>query len=128
VTEGLARLSRPARACHRFVTAFVSFFIVRSLIHPAVYSAVGIEAKRGRREALANPHHREMIRSAGEKIMGFLDEAGMVKGPAKALWRRAFLLPPPRERLTPTSAAARRSTPVPRPVRRAPSAPERSGR
>ncbi|HEY2225923.1 diiron oxygenase [Actinomycetospora sp.] len=93
VTDGMARLSRPARAYHRLATALVSFLIVRSLIHPEVYSAVGIEPGRGRREALANPHYREMIRWAGEKILGFLDEAGMVKGPGTAVWRRAFLLP-----------------------------------
>jgi hypothetical protein len=93
VTEGMAALSRPARAYHRFVTAFVSFFIVRSLIHPSVYASVGIDPKRGRREALANPHYREMIRWAGEKIVGFLEEADMVTGPGTALWRRAFLLP-----------------------------------
>ncbi|MDT7745126.1 MAG: hypothetical protein QOE59_4204, partial [Actinomycetota bacterium] len=80
-------------AYHRFVTAFVSFFIVRSLIHPGVYSSVGIDPTRGRREALANPHYQEMIRWAGEKIVGFLDEVDMVKGPGTALWRRAFLLP-----------------------------------
>jgi hypothetical protein len=93
VADGIARLSRPAAAYHRFATAFVTFFIVRSLIHPGVYSSVGIEPKRGRQEALANPPYQEMIRWAGEKIVGFLDEAGMVKGPAKSLWRRAFLLP-----------------------------------
>jgi hypothetical protein len=93
VSEGMAELSRPAAAYHRFATAFVSFFIVRSLINPGVYASVGIDPKRGRRAALANPHYREMIRWAGEKIVGFLDEAGMVKGPGKAFWRRAFLLP-----------------------------------
>ncbi len=34
-----------------------------------------------------------MIRWAGEKILGFLDDADMVKGPGTAFWRRAFLLP-----------------------------------
>jgi hypothetical protein len=93
VAEGMAALSRPARAYHRFATALVSFFIVRSLIHPGVYASVGIDPERGRREALANPHYQEMIRWAGEKIVGFLSETGMVAGPGTALWRRAFLLP-----------------------------------
>jgi hypothetical protein len=93
VSEGMAALCAPARAYHRFATALVSFFIVRSLIHPEVYASVGIDPKDGRRAALANPHYQEMIRWAGEKIVGFLDEAGMVKGPGKGLLRRAFLLP-----------------------------------
>jgi hypothetical protein len=93
VSEGMAALSGPARAYHRFATALVSFFIVRSLIHPAVYASVGVDPKQGRRAALANPHYQEMIRWAGEKIVGFLEEADMVKGPGTSLLRRAFLLP-----------------------------------
>ena len=33
-----------------------------------------------------------MIRFGGEKIMAFLDEAGMTAGPGRALWKKSFLL------------------------------------
>ena len=49
-------------------------------------------AAEGRRAALGNPHHREMIRWAGEKIMPFLDEAGLVGHPGMSCWRASFLL------------------------------------
>ena len=93
VTRGIAALSRAEMAYQRWICAFTSYFVVRNLINPRVYAAVGIDPREGHRAALANPHHREMIRWAGEKIMGFLQEAGMVGGPGRALWRRSFLLP-----------------------------------
>ena len=93
VTRGIAELSRPELAYQRWICALTSFFVVRSLINPKVYAAVGIDPREGHRAALANPHHREMIRWAGEKIMAFLDEAGMIGAPGLSLWRRSFLLP-----------------------------------
>jgi hypothetical protein len=92
VTRGIAELSRTELAYQRFTCALTSFFVVRSLINPKVYAAVGIDPKEGHRAALANPHHREMIRFGGEKIMAFLDEAGMIAGPGRALWKQSFLL------------------------------------
>ena len=92
VTRGMARLSRAEKAYQRFIIAFISMFVVRSLINPKVYAAVGVDPAEGRRAALANPHYREMIRWAGEKIMPFLDEAGLVGHPGMTWWRRSFLL------------------------------------
>jgi hypothetical protein len=92
VTRGIAELSRAELAYQRFTCALTSFFVVRSLINPKVYAAVGIDPKEGHRAALANPHHREMIRFGGEKIMAFLDDAGMIAGPGRALWKKSFLL------------------------------------
>ena len=93
VTRGIAALSRTELTYQRWATALISFFVVRSLINPRVYAAVGIDPAVGRRAALANPHHREMIRFGGEKIMAFLQEAGMVGAPGMTLWRKSFLLP-----------------------------------
>ena len=92
VARGLAGLSRAELAYQRFICALTSYFVVRSLINPKVYAAVGIDPAEGRRAALANPHHREMIRFGGEKILAFLDEAGMIAGPGRALWKKSFLL------------------------------------
>jgi hypothetical protein len=42
-----------------------------------------------------NPHHREGLRRMGERLVGFLTAAGMIKGlVSTALWRRAGLLGP----------------------------------
>lgn len=93
VERGMAKLSRPELAYQRLLLAVVAFKIVRSVINPAVYLAVGLNPKQARRAALANPHHRETIRWAGERIMKFLDEVGLIGGPGRYFWRRSFLLP-----------------------------------
>lgn len=94
--EEVVRLMRecgPAqRAYHRYVTALVSLCIVRSLVHPRVYRAVGIDPKVGVRAARTNPHYHETVRWCGQKIMSFLDEAGLVGAPAMGLWKQAHLL------------------------------------
>lgn len=42
--------------------------------------------------ALGNPHWRATIAWAGEKIMPFLQESGLVGGPGMPFWRKSFLL------------------------------------
>jgi hypothetical protein len=92
VTRGVAALSKAELAYQRWICAFTSMFVVRSIINQRVYASVGIDPTVGRRAALDNPHHREMIRWAGEKIMPFLTDAGMVGAPGMTWWRASFLL------------------------------------
>lgn len=92
VTRGLAEISRAELAYQRFMCAFTSAFVVRSLINPKVYKAVGIRPRDGYEAALNNPNFQEMIRFGGEKIMAFLADAGMIAGPGKVLWKKSFLV------------------------------------
>jgi len=92
VIEGMKKLSKPELAYQQLLIALVSFQVVRSLVNPAVYTAVGIRPRDGHRAALANPHWQETIRFAGERIMAFLDEVGLVGGPGMFWWRRSGLL------------------------------------
>jgi hypothetical protein len=93
VTRGIAALSRAELYYQRWICAYTSMFVVRSLINPKVYTAVGIDPAEGRRAALGNPHHQEMIRWAGEKIMAFLSDAGMVGFPGMYWWKQSMLVP-----------------------------------
>ncbi|HEX2902270.1 MAG TPA: diiron oxygenase [Jatrophihabitans sp.] len=88
----MPRLSRAALARQRLAVATVSYCIVDSLIDRRVYEAVGIPADVGRRAALSNPHHRQTRRWMAEKIMPFLQQAGIVGGPSSRLYRKGFLL------------------------------------
>jgi hypothetical protein len=83
---------RPMLELHRTVTAVVAFAVANILVHPRVYAAVGIDPKRGRAAALANPHHLETRRWMAEKVVEFLSEVGMIGGPSKVIWQRAKLL------------------------------------
>jgi len=95
--EELARcnkkLPRHEREWHQFLTAQAAYVTMRSLVHPDVYAAVGIDPAEGRRQALANPNYRATIAWMGEKVMPFLIEQGMVGKRHRKTWRASFLLP-----------------------------------
>ena len=93
VTRMVPRMGRLELAGNRLALALATPFLVRLMLHPDVYRAVGLDPKQARRAARANPHHRETVRWMGERIVAFLTEAGMIKGVVtRALWRRSFLL------------------------------------
>ena len=93
VTRGMATLSKGELVYQRALIALVSYCVTRALINPRMYKAVGIDPKEGVRTALNNPHWQDTIRFGGEKIMPFLQEAGLVGRPGMGLWRKSFLLP-----------------------------------
>lgn len=92
VMRGIGKLSRTERAYQRLLLAVVSHEVTRSFINPAIYKAVGIRPRDGYQAAMSNPYWQETIRKSGERIMGFLDEAGLVGSPGMHWWRRSFLL------------------------------------
>jgi hypothetical protein len=89
------RLGRLQLAVNRVALAASAPLLVRMMIHPDVYRAVGLDPKQARCAAAANPHRRESLRWMGERVVAFLTEAGMIKGRVTtALWRRSGLVPP----------------------------------
>ena len=94
LTRGMAKLSKKELFYQRWLLAVVSFAITRSLINPRVYRAVGLDPREAWQTALANPQYRETIRWSGERIMAFLDDAGLVGTPGMHWWHRSFLLGP----------------------------------
>jgi hypothetical protein len=85
-------LSRAGLAYHRFMLARTAYVVTRSLIHPRVYKAVGLDPYEARRVALANPHYRETLRWAGSKLVSFLDENNLIAGPSRRLWQAVSLV------------------------------------
>lgn len=91
--KSVATMSRAERLWAQTLTAQASFIMMRSLVHPDVYTSVGIDPKVGRRAALSNPNYRETIAWMGEKVMPYLEEQGMVGGGLNAkTWRDSFLV------------------------------------
>lgn len=92
--KAVARMGRTERLAQQAVTAQAAFVMMRSLVHPDVYAAVGIDPAEGRRAALGNPSYRATIAWMGEKVMPYLEEQGMVGGGYnRKVWRASFLLP-----------------------------------
>jgi hypothetical protein len=88
----LPRLNPVKRAVANVSAAVVAAFVVHSLISPEVYAAVGLDAKQARRAARRNPYNAETRRWMGEKILGFLNEQGMVTWYTRPVYRRVHLL------------------------------------
>ncbi|MFC0547465.1 AurF N-oxygenase family protein [Kutzneria chonburiensis] len=92
VVRGMEGMGRTELAYQRELIALVGFFICRSIINPRVYASVGIDPKVGEQAALHNPQYRDTLHWAGERIMSFLDEVGLVGNPGMSLWRKSFLV------------------------------------
>lgn len=87
-----AATSRAGLAYHRLLAARFALIMSRSLINPLVYRSVGLDPKAARAVALANPHHQATIRFAGEKLVAYLSDNGLIGGPGLRWWRRSFLI------------------------------------
>jgi hypothetical protein len=97
VNRMVPKMGRIELAVNRVALALAAPSLVRLMLHPDVYQGVGVDPKQARRAAMANPNYQQSIRWMGERIVGFLTEAGMISGVVtKALWRRSFLLGPDR--------------------------------
>lgn len=93
LTRTAAEMRRWELPYQRMVLGHVGYIVSRSLINPQVYTAVGLDPRAARKVALANPHHRDTLRFGGEKVMAFLDEAGLVGAPGMHWWHASFLVP-----------------------------------
>jgi hypothetical protein len=92
--KSVARMGRTERLVQQTIVAQAAFVMMRSLVHPDVYKAVGIDPAEGRRTALGNENYRNTIAWMGEKVMPYLQEQGMVGGGYnRKVWRASFLLP-----------------------------------
>ncbi len=92
VLRDVPKLNRAQLEAHRWLLALTAFGVMDALINPRVYRSVGIDPRRGRAAALANPHHRETRRWMTEKVTAFLTDAGLVGGPSKRVLKAAHLI------------------------------------
>lgn len=93
--KSLKGISKRELKWHQFIVAQAAYVTMRSLIHPDVYQAVGIDPMVGRRAALSNPNYRAAIGWMGEKMVPYLDELGLIPatGRNRNTWHASFLLP-----------------------------------
>ena len=69
-----------------------ALIVSRTLIHPMVYAAVGLDPRHARRVALGNPHYQASLAWAAERVVAFLRDAGLIGHPGMVRWRRSYLL------------------------------------
>lgn len=85
-------LGRTQKAWTKIVLGVVAWISSAGLVHPQVYAAVGLDPREAHRVAESNPHWRASRKWAARKAVRSLEEAGMISGPSRLLWRRAGLV------------------------------------
>ncbi|GAF49321.1 AurF N-oxygenase family protein [Rhodococcus wratislaviensis] len=85
-------MSKAHRAASRACIAIASNLIVSSMINPAVYAAAGLDTERALREAKNNRFRAEKIRESSQPLMRFLDDADLLGGPSRHLYKRVHML------------------------------------
>ncbi|MER5887959.1 diiron oxygenase [Streptomyces sp. NPDC001941] len=90
----LVAAPRWERAVVRLVTAEVILAVMRTLGHPRVYAAVGLDPRLAAQVARQSPHRRLVLQRSAERVVAFFTEIGVIRGATvRAAWRRAQLLP-----------------------------------
>ena len=93
VERAVPTLSRAQLAWHRMITAQTSFMVARTLVNPQVYAAVGLDPREARRAALGNPSYQQTMAWMGLRVVGFLDEQGLIGPAERGVWKRSLLMP-----------------------------------
>ncbi|AHI01099.1 diiron oxygenase [Kutzneria viridogrisea] len=88
----LERTNRASKEFARFVGAQGAMLLATALTNPSQYKRAGLDPREARRQAWANPHHREAKRHGAERVVRFLSEQDLIGGPTVRLWRRSGLL------------------------------------
>ena len=92
VERTVPTLSKAQLGWHRTLTAQTGFMVARALVNPGVYAAVGLDPREARRVAIANPHYQRTLAWMGERVLGFLDEQGLIGPAQRRLWKRSLLM------------------------------------
>jgi hypothetical protein len=85
-------LNRRQRAWTRFVLARIAYITSTQLINERVYAAVGLDPRTARNVAENNPYWRETRKWAARKVVATFEDADMIEGPGRRLWKRAGLV------------------------------------
>jgi hypothetical protein len=93
LTRGMTGMPKAELVLQQAMAAQICFLVVRALVNPGFFAAVGIPPREGAKAAWRNPNWHGTIRWAGEKIMPFLQESGLVGKPGMYFWRKAHLIP-----------------------------------
>jgi hypothetical protein len=93
LAKEVALTPRWLRPVRKLILSHIAYIVSRSLIHPEVYRSVGLDPRKTKKIALANPSHQRTLRWAGEKVVATLDDAGMIGRPGRHWWKASYLVP-----------------------------------
>jgi hypothetical protein len=80
------------RTYNQLMIGLIVHQATRSLIHPQVYAAVGLDPEAAAKAAAANPVWRATKTRAAEKVLAFFTDCGLIGWPNRWLLRRAGVI------------------------------------
>jgi hypothetical protein len=90
LTRRLPEAGRLEREHAKLIAAESAILVAEFMVNPAVYRRVGLpDPALARRVAKGNPHHLEVKRRAGAKVVPFFEEQGLLSGPVMRRWRKS---------------------------------------
>ncbi|MEO9138832.1 MAG: diiron oxygenase [Jatrophihabitans sp.] len=92
VARQMSTIGPIAKVVSNLASALVAAFVTASLVSPEVYAQVGLDPKEAIKAARNNPNYAESRRWMGEKIMGFLNDQGMVTWYSRPLYQLVSLV------------------------------------
>lgn len=91
-TERLRGAGAVRRNYTAVMVATAAYVIVSSMFNDEPYAVAGLDVERAKRAAAGNEHHHALLRSSCRGLMEFLNSAGLLTAPAKAIYKKAHLL------------------------------------
>ena len=83
---------RAAKEWSKLIVGVTAFLSSTQLVHPHVYTNVGLDSRQARRQVAANPHWQATLAWAARRVRASLEEIDMITGPGKWFWSKAGLL------------------------------------
>lgn len=87
-----AQQGRAAKEWSKLIVGVTAFLSSTQLVHPRVYTNVGLDTREARRQAAENPHWRMTLAWAARRVRESLEAIDMITGPGRWFWARAGLL------------------------------------
>ncbi|MCE5292318.1 MAG: diiron oxygenase [Nocardiaceae bacterium] len=87
LSRQVGELSRAQRAYVQSLVAVAAPIFLWLLTNPAIYRRVGLDAKKAKAEALANPHFRQTRQYGFASLAEFLDRNGLLGRAGRRSWR-----------------------------------------
>ncbi len=66
--------------------------ITRSLVSPKVYASVGLDPAEALEAVRTSGHRQDVMRQASKRLVDFLSDIGLLRGPSRALWKSSGLI------------------------------------
>jgi len=76
----------------RITAGSAACLLSSAMIHPDVYSHVGLDRREATAQAKASGHRRAVLRASAERLTDYLDDIGALAGPGRHLWVASGLL------------------------------------